>query len=196
MLHAILLAAASNPCASANTQMDLDVCWEKQSELSSALLKDKYAQATAELKKVGIDPAILDGVEAKFVAMADATCAFEAMLSEGGSIQPMEESMCQLRTSDARIDRLTALISVLRTKGSVDPAAPVSAAADAELNRVYKLLRKQITEPQHQALRKSELLWIGYRDAACALEGGDCMTALEQGRTAELEAGWVGEQFW
>ena len=74
---------------------------------------------------------------------------------------------------------------------------PASAKVDAELNRVYGLLRKRdLTAAQRNALTSAELAWISYRDKACKVEGGDCMDALERARTSEMEDGWIGEQFW
>lgn len=197
MLHAILLAVATGPCDANMAQQDLNQCWGAQSAKADALLKAATAKAAAELKKLGIAPGVLGAVVSAGDAMSAQTCAFEGSLYEGGSIEPMIRAMCEDRTARAQAQRLTNLVATLQSKGAVAALAPVSPKVDAELNRVYGLyLKQQLTAQQRKAFIDAEVAWLAYRDAACKLEGGDCSTALEQERTSELEAGWIGEQFW
>lgn len=72
--------------------------------------------------------------------------------------------------------------------------------ADAELNKVYKELMKQLP-PEHQAkLKTAQLAWLKYRDATCECvafpnEGGSiypliyngCRGSVTQNRTKELK---------
>lgn len=89
------------------------------------------------------------------------------------------------------------MLETLQGEGVVTTAKPVSTNVDAELNRVYALLMKQsLTTTQRNDLVGSEVAWLTYRDRACKLEGGFCFDELETERTKELEAGWMGEQFW
>jgi uncharacterized protein YecT (DUF1311 family) len=197
MIAALLLALASNPCDSAQTQSDLDVCWAGQAKQADAQLNAAYKKAFADLRKLGIDPNVLVPVQLAWISARDKTCAFEESLSEGGSIAPMMYSECVDRMTRARTQRITDLVETLQGEGVVSDMQPASGAVDAELNRVYGLLRKQgLTASQSSGLVAAEVAWLSYRDKACKVEGGSCMDDLESERTAELEAGWLGEQFW
>lgn len=73
-------------------------------------------------------------------------------------------------------------------------------AADAELNRVYQQLRRQLDPASQNKLMVAEQKWIEFRDANCAFEsdryaGGSiqplihssCMQQMTQERTAQLQ---------
>lgn len=96
---ALLVAIATGPCASAQTQGDLDVCWDKQATAADKELNATYAQVIAGLKKLGVDPKALTPVQLAWISTRDKTCAFEESLYDGGSIQPMIGSEC--------VDRMT-----------------------------------------------------------------------------------------
>jgi uncharacterized protein YecT (DUF1311 family) len=197
MIAAMLLALATNLCASAETQMDLDVCWRDRATQADAQLNAAYKKAGADLHVMGIDPKVLVPVQVAWISARDKTCAFEESLNAGGSIAPMMYSECVDRMTRARTARIGNLVTALKAEGVVAKMQPPSAKVDAELNRVYGLLRKQdLTAAQRSALTAAELAWISYRDKACKVEGGDCMDVLESERTHELEDGWLGEQYW
>ena len=194
---AMLLALAAEPCASAQTQSDLDICWAAQAQAADDALNATYKKVVAGLRGLGVDPKALVPVQLAWISARDKTCDFEMSLYEGGSIAPMIYSECVDRMTRARTQRLDGLLDTLKAEGVVTTAAPVSTSVDAELNRVYGLLMKQeLTAKQKNKLVAAEVAWLTYRDKACKLEGGSCFDALESERTKELEAGWVGEQFW
>lgn len=197
MIAAMLLALATNPCASAQTQSDLDVCWRDRATQADAQLNAAYKKAGADLHAMGIDPKVLVPVQLAWISARDKTCAFEESMNAGGSIAPMIYSECVDRMTRARTARIQNLVTSLKAEGVVPAMQPASAKVDAELNRVYGLLRKQdLTATQRSDLTAAELAWIAYRDKACKVEGGGCMDALESERTHELEDGWLGEQYW
>jgi uncharacterized protein YecT (DUF1311 family) len=197
MIAAFLVALETSPCASAQTQADLDVCWAGQAKQADAALNASYKKLRDGLAAMGIDPKPLVPAELAWIAARDTTCAFEESLYEGGSIAPMIYSECVDRMTRARTARLDDVLSIVQGRGKAPAAEPVSPAVDKELNRVYGLMMKQdLTTAQREALIKSEVAWIAYRDKACAFEGGSCAGKLEDERTKELEAGWMGEQFW
>ncbi len=113
-----------------------------------------------------------------------------------GTIAPQLGLECDVRMTRARAQHLSALSAALKAHGRAPAAQPVSPAADAALNRLYRLYRDRLTEAQRASLAKAESAWISYRDEACAIEGGACPTELANERVAELEAGWLGESFW
>jgi uncharacterized protein YecT (DUF1311 family) len=197
MIAAFLLALAAGPCASAQTQSDLDVCWMNQAKQADVELNGTYKKVGLGLKALGVNPGDLVPVQLAWISARDKTCAFEESLNQGGSIAPMVNSECVDRMTRARTQRLSNLLSTLQGEGRITTATPVSASVDAELNRVYGLLQKQgLTTAQRNALTSAEVAWLTYRDKACKLEGGSCFDDLETERTKELQDGWMGEQFW
>lgn len=197
MFHALLLAAVVSPCNSDMNQMDLTTCWTNAANAAFDETQAAYKAALAEMKRLGMPADRLTLSQSDWSDMRSKTCAFDASLYAGGSIAPMEEAMCDYRTATARGAQLKALTSTLKSKGDVPALAPVSHTAEAELDRLVRLYLKQdLTASQRQALIEAQDSWTSYSDVACQAEGGNCLTALTQERTAELKAGWVGEVFW
>ena len=191
----MLLAFAAATCD--GNQMQLNECWTSHANAAFDTMESSYKRISAQLKKLGLSTDPLAASQDAWLDVRTKTCAFEASLYEGGSIQPMEEAMCYYRFATARARQLDAVTATLRDGGSVATLAAVSTNADAELNRVYGLyLKQELTPSQKHALVNSELAWIAYRDSACKVEGGSCLTILTKERTAELKAGWIGEAFW
>jgi len=156
-----------------------------------------YKRVVDGLRALGVDPKPLVPVQTAWISARDTTCAFEEALYEGGTIAPMIGSECVDRMTRARTLRLDAFLATAKAKRAEPAMAPVSSKVDAELNHVYGLLLKQkLTAAQRKALDAAELAWITYRDEACKVEGGTCLDELERERVAEIEAGWIGEQFW
>jgi uncharacterized protein YecT (DUF1311 family) len=197
MIAAFLLALDTSPCASAQTQADLDVCWLAQANKADAALNVSYKKLRDGLTAMGIDPAPLVPTETAWIAARDTTCSFEESLYEGGSIAPMINSECVDRMTRARTQRLNDFLATVQNAKKAPAIEAPSPAIDKELNRVYGLLMKQdLTTAQRTALMKSEIAWIAYRDKACSFERGACIDHLGSERTKELEDGWMGEQFW
>jgi uncharacterized protein YecT (DUF1311 family) len=172
------------------------MCWSKQDDAATSELASTYARTTAMLRKLDLSPVPAARAQAAWVRARDATCAFEYKLYLPGTIAPQLGIECDFRMTRARTKRLTALQDSLQANGSVPVAQAVSAAADAELKRVYVLYLARLTAAQRSDLASAERAWIAYRDTACAIEGGRCFTELTRERTAELERSWVGEVFW
>jgi uncharacterized protein YecT (DUF1311 family) len=171
-------------------------CWSKQDNAADLALQSASTKVTAALHNEGIDRAPYAAAQAAWATARDKTCAFEYQLYLPGTIAPQLGVECDVRMTRARTKRLTALLAAVQTKAARQAQLPVDAAADAELNRVYKLYVARLTSAQRSSLAAAELAWINYRDKACALEGGRCLTELERERIAELQASWVGEAFW
>lgn len=171
-------------------------CWSKQDNAADSDLRSASTKVTAALHEAAIDPAPFATVQAAWATARDKTCAFEYQLYLPGTIAPQLGVECDVRMTRARTQRVTALLAAVQTKAARPPEVPVDAAADAELNRIYALYVTRLTSAQRSSLAAAELAWINYRDKACALEGGRCLTELERERVAELQASWVGEAFW
>jgi len=174
----------------------MQTCWSKQDATADSALQSAVAKVTAALHKAGNDPAPFAAAQAAWAAARDKTCAFEYQLYLPGTIAPQLGVECDVRMTRARTQRVTALLAGLQSKAARPPELPVDAATDAELNRIYGLYATRLTSAQRSSLTAAEIAWIGYRDKACAFEGGGCLTELEKERVAELQASWVGEAFW
>lgn len=72
--------------------------------------------------------------------------------------------------------------------------------ADLELNKVYKLLVKELDDDAKTLFKKAQLDWIKYRDSHCAFEGqiyeggsaqpqaiSSCLEIVTKNRTEELK---------
>ena len=192
MVFAVLLAAIStSPCSAAQTQREMDACWSAQAAHAASELATTYARAVAQLRKRGIDPAPLEAVQRSWVVARDATCAFETSLYEGGSIAPMMQSECldQLTRHQRQwLERLLASPTVPSR-----PNVPVSQTAAAHLDRIYITLNARVAAARRKDLKAVESAWAAYREKACALQGGACLTELTEERVSELESGWIGE---
>jgi uncharacterized protein YecT (DUF1311 family) len=189
-------AARAQSTCNQGTTYDMRTCWSKRDSAADAALQSAIAKLTATLHKEGIDPAPFASAQAAWATARDKTCAFEYQLYLPGTIATQLGVECDVRMTGARTQRLRASLAALQTKGTPPPKLPVDAAADAELNRIYGLYVTRLTAEQRSSLAAAELAWINYRDKACALEGGRCLTELERERIAELETSWVGETFW
>lgn len=193
-IHALLLAAAVDMCNQGSTY-DIKMCWSQQYVAADGELHSTYAKLRAGRQRSGIDVPLADAQDA-WVATREATCAFEYALYLPGTIAPQLAIECEVRMTRARTRRLATLLSALQPGATRPAERSVSPLADAELNRVYRLYDERLTRAQRAALGVAERTWIRYRDKACAIEGGSCLTELEQERIAELEAAWLGERFW
>jgi len=189
-------AARAQGACNQGTTYDMRTCWSKQDVAADAKLQSTSLKVTAALHEAGIDPARFAAAQTAWTAARNKTCAFEYQLYLPGTIAPQLGVECDVRMTRARTQRLVALLVTLQIKGARPPELPIGSAAGAELNRVYALYSVRLTGAQRSALAAAELAWKVYRNKACALEGGRCLTELEPERVAELEASWVGEAFW
>ncbi len=191
-------SATPQPADACNTgtTYDMRTCWDRKDGEATAESLTRFAEVLTAMKRRGLDTAAISNVEEAWVAARDETCAFEYGLYAGGTIAPQLGAECSVRMTRSRTARLTAYLAALQRDAALPQELAVSGAADAELNRVYGLLAARITPEQRAALARSERAWIAYRDQACAVERGSCLTDLANDRVAELQAGWVGEAFW
>jgi len=194
-IAALLLAVVANSCDRGSTY-DIRACWSSADDVAAAELGAAYATAKDELRVLGINPAPLAAAQGAWATARDAGCSFEYELYLPGTIAPQLGVECDVRMTHARTQRLAALTAALKAHGRTPAERPVSATAGAQLDRFYRLYQEQLTTTQQSKLAQAENAWITYRDRACAIEGGACLTDLENERIAELKAGWLGEAFW
>ena len=90
----------AEPCADAQTQTDMNICWGKEYKAADATLNQVYGQLMRKLDAA--DQAQLKQVEAAWLKYRDANCEFVADRYKGGTIRPMIEAMCLADTTRNR----------------------------------------------------------------------------------------------
>jgi uncharacterized protein YecT (DUF1311 family) len=197
LLAAVVLAvAAATAQCDRGTTYDMRTCWNDRSESAGAELKSDYAKAAARMRGWGLSAAPLSAVQTAWTSARDKTCSFEYELYLPGTIAPQIAVECSVRMTQARTKRLDALLSALQTRDRVRAPKPVSPATGTQLDSLYRGYLARLTAAQRTLLAGAQTAWAAYRDKACALEGGACLTDLEKERIAELQASWLGEPFW
>jgi uncharacterized protein YecT (DUF1311 family) len=88
------------PCADAQTQADMNICWGKEYKAADATLNQVYGQLMRKLDEA--DKAQLKQVEAAWLKYRDANCEFVGDQYKGGSIRPMIVAMCLADTTGNR----------------------------------------------------------------------------------------------
>ncbi len=113
MIRAIVVAAglilaaapafADEPTCDRNdqTQTGMNICAAADAAAADKKLNLLYQQLTA--KAEANEKTALRDAQRAWVAYRDKECAYETIGSEGGSIRPMEESMCVTALTNARI---------------------------------------------------------------------------------------------
>ncbi|MDM0112712.1 lysozyme inhibitor LprI family protein [Variovorax sp. J22R133] len=86
----------------------------------------------------------------------------------------------------------------------VDCVGKLTKTWDRRLNTAYQALMQRVDPGQKDPLKAAQRLWIQYRDANCKVyasgegsihqvEAAECLHAMTQQRTCELEATSLGE---
>ena len=93
------------PCANAQSQAEMNICWGKEYQTADATLNQVYRQLVAKLDED--EKAQLKGVEAAWLKYRDVNCDFVADQFKGGTMRPMIDAMClaemtQNRTAELR----------------------------------------------------------------------------------------------
>jgi len=90
----------SEPCADAQTQADMNICWGKEYKAADATLNQVYAQLMRKLDEA--DKTQLKQVETAWLKYRDANCEFVGDQYKGGSMRPMIVAMCLADTTRNR----------------------------------------------------------------------------------------------
>jgi len=90
----------SEPCADAQTQADMNICWGKEYKAADATLNQVYGQLMRKLEEA--DKTQLKQVEAAWLKYRDANCDFVGDQYKGGSMRPMIVAMCLADTTRNR----------------------------------------------------------------------------------------------
>jgi len=93
-------------CKKAQTQIELDYCADRDYQTEDKKLNALYR--TIMSKYDATSQVLLKAAEKNWIAYRGSECEFETASSEGGSIQPMEDSICLTNKTRARIRELQA----------------------------------------------------------------------------------------
>jgi uncharacterized protein YecT (DUF1311 family) len=92
------------PCADAQTQTDINICWGNEYKAADAQLNKTYQQLVALLDAAERNQ--LKNVETAWIKYRDANCDFVADQYKGGSMRPMIYALCM---ADVTTNRTTEL---------------------------------------------------------------------------------------
>jgi len=97
------------PCAEAQTQADMNICWGKEYKSADERLNQVYRQF---MNKLGDDEekAQLKNAETAWLKYRDTNCDFVGDQYKGGSIRPMIVAICLADATNNRTKELKAQI--------------------------------------------------------------------------------------
>jgi uncharacterized protein YecT (DUF1311 family) len=95
-----------DPCADAQSQAEMNMCWGKQYKAADARLNDAYRRFMAKLDDE--EKAQLKKAQLAWIAYRDANCDFVADQYRGGTMRPMIAAICLAETASNRATELEA----------------------------------------------------------------------------------------
>ena len=84
--------AKNEPCADAQSQAEMNICWGKEYKAADATLNQVYRQLFAKLDDE--QKAQLKNAQTAWLKYRDANCEFVADQYKGGSMRPMIAAIC------------------------------------------------------------------------------------------------------
>jgi len=101
----------SEPCAEAQTQADMNICWGNQYKAADATLNQVYRQLMGKLDDEEKNQ--LKAVESAWLKYRDANCEFVGDQYKGGTMRPMIEAIC---LADVTKNRTTELRNQIKDR--------------------------------------------------------------------------------
>ena len=95
-----------DPCADAQSQTEMNICWGKEYKAADAQLNAAYREFTSKLNPE--ETVQLKATQLAWIKFRDANCEFVADQYKGGSIRPMIAAMCLADVTHARTSELKA----------------------------------------------------------------------------------------
>jgi uncharacterized protein YecT (DUF1311 family) len=95
-----------DPCAEAQSQGEMNICWGKEYKAADAQLNAAYREFASKLNPE--ETAQLKTVQLAWIKFRDANCEFVADQYKGGSMRPMVAAMCLADVTSARTSELKA----------------------------------------------------------------------------------------
>jgi len=94
------------PCANAQSQAEMTICWGNQYKAADAKLNQVYRQFTAKLDDE--EKAQLKTAQTAWLKYRDTNREFVADQYKGGTMRPMIAAICLTDVTDSRTKELTA----------------------------------------------------------------------------------------
>jgi uncharacterized protein YecT (DUF1311 family) len=95
-----------DPCAEAQSQAEMNMCWGKEHKAADAKLNAAFRQFMAKLNDE--EKAQLKKAQLAWIAYRDANCEFVADQYKGGTMRPMIAAICLAETTNNRTTELKA----------------------------------------------------------------------------------------
>jgi uncharacterized protein YecT (DUF1311 family) len=103
--------AKNEPCADAQSQAEMNICWGKEYKAADATLNQVYRQLFAKLDDE--QKAQLKDAQNAWLKYRDANCEFVADQYKGGSMRPMIAAIC---LADVTHNRTTELKNQIKDR--------------------------------------------------------------------------------
>ena len=101
----------SDPCAEAQTQGEMNVCWGNQYKAADAKLNEVYRRFMTKLDDA--DKAQLKAAQAAWLKYRDTNCEFVGDQYKGGTMRPMIAAIC---LTDVTTNRTTELAAQMKER--------------------------------------------------------------------------------
>lgn len=93
-----------DPCADAQSQAEMNMCWGKQYKAADARLNTVYRDFMTKLTEE--ESTQLKNAQLAWLKYRDTNCEFVADQFKGGSMRPMIVAMCLADVTNARVSEL------------------------------------------------------------------------------------------
>ena len=94
------------PCADAQSQAEMNICWGKEYKAADARLNQVYQQFVSKLDEE--EKAQLKNAQLAWLKYRDANCDFVADQYKGGTMRPMIAAICLADVTNNRTSELKA----------------------------------------------------------------------------------------
>jgi uncharacterized protein YecT (DUF1311 family) len=97
-----------DPCANAQSQAEMTMCWGKEYKATDAKLNKTYQDFMSKLDES--EKVQLKSAQQAWLKYRDLNCEFVADQYKGGTMRPMIEAMCLADVTNARVNELKSQI--------------------------------------------------------------------------------------
>jgi len=97
-----------DPCADAQSQAEMNMCWGKEYKAADAQLNKTYQEFMTKLDES--EKAQLRNAQLAWLKYRDTNCEFVADQYKGGTMRPMIAAICLAEVTNARVNELKSQI--------------------------------------------------------------------------------------
>ena len=96
------------PCADAQSQAEMNICWGKEYKAADAQLNKTYQDFMSKLDES--EKVQLKNAQVAWLKYRDTNCEFVADQYKGGTMRPMIAAICLAEVTNARVNELKSQI--------------------------------------------------------------------------------------